>query len=80
MGAWKETERTLRDVPTDVVPFPRAGFILNDYLCRAPSADGQGLCFRNHGHDGEHAMESWQGCRMRVPFGDGTVPFGGFAW
>jgi hypothetical protein len=77
MGAWMTppaaTERA------DVIPFPREGFILGDHLCSAPSDDLQMLCFADHGHEGDHSFADWHGCRVRVHFGDGTIPFHGFA-
>lgn len=33
----------------------------------------------DRGHDGDHAFVPWEGCVVRVPFGEGTVPFHGFA-
>jgi hypothetical protein len=64
----------------NVVSFPREGFIIGAHLCMTPSANAQEACFGGKGHEGDHTFLPWQGCRMRVPFGDGAVPFGGFAW
>jgi hypothetical protein len=63
----------------EIVAFPRDGFILGEHMCRLPSADKQELCFGARGHEGAHIFRAWQGCRARVPFGRGTVPFQGFA-
>lgn len=77
MGAWKENPKP---VNAEIVALRRDGFVIGDHLCAAPNADAQMLCFAVKGHEGDHMFRPWQGCRVRVPFGDGTVLFGGFAW
>ncbi len=62
-----------------VIPFPRKGFIINASHCRSPGPERQHICLLERGHDGDHQWSDWQGCRLRVPFGSGLVPFGGFA-
>ena len=66
-------------VPTigNVVPFPRAGFIIGDHNCRQPGPERHLMCFGQAGHSGDHTWSDWRGCRMRTPYG--VIPFGGFA-
>lgn len=73
-------KETAAPVEAEIEPFPLAGFILGTHLCMTPSANAQKACFDIKGHAGDHTFHPWQGCRVRVPFGEGTVPFGGFAW
>jgi hypothetical protein len=37
------------------------------------------MCFGPAGHEGGHQWDDWRGWRVRLPEGDFTVPFGGFA-
>lgn len=62
-----------------VLAFPRDGFMIGGHLCNAPGPEDHLMCFGAKGHEGEHQWSDWRGCRIRVPFGSGSVPFGGFA-
>ena len=64
---------------SNIVAFPRAGFVIGRQHCRQPGDERHLICLLGRGHEGEHHFTPWEGCRVRVPFGDGTVPFHGFA-
>jgi hypothetical protein len=59
--------------------FSREGFIIGKAHCRAPGPEAHLMCFGPAGHEGGHQWDDWRGCRVRLPEGDFTVPFGGFA-
>lgn len=64
---------------TNVAVMPMRGFVIGRQHCRQPGDDLRLICLLDHGHDGEHRFVPWEGCLIRVPFGEGTVPFHGFA-
>lgn len=63
----------------NVTALPMAGFVIGRQHCRQPGNELHLICLLDRGHDGDHVFVPWEGCRVRVPFGEGTVPFHGFA-